>query len=84
MINLSDKDYVIGIQSNLHATFDTPQGKEVMKFLETIGSWYPNVYDSIETNDVVARDANRTLIGTIKTLLEQKADDIVLLAQQGG
>lgn len=85
MINLSKLDDVKALQSNLRAAFETAQGKEAMKFIEQIGSWYPKVTDSMETNDIISRDANRRLIGTIKTLLELSADQIVELSnRQGG
>lgn len=79
-MNLTNKDDVVALQSNLHVVFDSPQGKEVMRFIEQIGSWTPTVYDSIDTNEVIARDANRRLIGTLKTLLELSTEQIVLLA----
>lgn len=81
-MNLSNRDEVVAIQSNLHACFDTPQGKEAMKFIEQIGSWYPTVFDSLETNEVVARDANRRLIGTIKTFLELSPEQIIALTKK--
>ncbi|RTK93053.1 hypothetical protein EKI60_06465 [Candidatus Saccharibacteria bacterium] len=79
-MSLSDKAYVAGLKSNIHATFDSPQGKEVMKFLEKISGWTPSILDSNETNDIIARDANRKLIGTIKTILDLSVDQIVELA----
>jgi hypothetical protein len=83
-MSLADRDYVAGLKSNMHATFDSPQGKEVMKFLEKIGGWTPSIMDSNETNDIIARDANRKLLGTIKTILELKVDQIVELAGKEG
>jgi hypothetical protein len=82
MIDLTDKDQVRTLQSNLHAVFDTPQGKEAMAFIELIGHWYPNVTDSNETNEIIARDANRKLIGTIKTLLKLSCEQVVAMANQ--
>jgi len=82
VIDLTNRDTVAGLKSNLHATFDSPQGKEAMKFLEEIGSWYPKLSDSNETNDIIARDANRKLIATIKTILTLSTEQIVAL--QGG
>lgn len=81
MYNLSDINDVKGLQSNLHTIFDGEPGKEVMRFLEAIGGWYPNIYDSIDTNEIIARDANRRLLGTIKTLLKLSADQIVELSK---
>jgi hypothetical protein len=82
MIDLTDKDQVRTLQSNLHAVFDTPQGKEAMEFMEMIGHWYPNVTDSNDTNDIIGRDANRKLIGTIKTLLKLSSEQVVAIATQ--
>lgn len=81
-MDLKDIDYVKGLKSNLHICFDSPSGKEAMKFIERIGRWYPNVLDTNETNDIIARDANRRLIGTLKTILECSAEQIIALAQQ--
>lgn len=79
---MTDIRYVQTLKANMHATFDTPQGKEIMLFLEKIGSWYPTVFDTNETNAVIARDANRRLIGTLKTILTLSADQIVQAAKQ--
>lgn len=68
--------------SNVRATFESPQGKEVMNYLELIGSWTPHINDSLETNAIVARDANRRLIGTLKTLLTASPEQICALANR--
>ncbi len=80
MIDMTDLDQVTGLKSNLHATFDSPQGKEAMKFMQQIGGWFPNMWDTFETNEVIARDANRRLIGTIRTILDLTPEQIVALA----
>ena len=77
---LTNLEEVRALKSDMHACFDTPQGKEVMSFLEQIGGWTPSVMDSMETNDIIARDANRRLLGTLKTILELSPDQIVTLA----
>ena len=82
MIDLRDINYVKALKSNLHVTFESPHGQEVMKFIERIGRWTPSVMDSTETNEIIARDANRRLIGTLKTIMELSADQIVALATQ--
>lgn len=81
-MNLSDPNYVAALKQNIHTTFDSPQGKEVMKFMERLGSWMPTVMDSNETNDIIARDANRRLLGTIKTIMALSVDQIVALSQE--
>ena len=77
---LNNLNEVRALKQNMHACFDSPHGKEVMAFIEQIGSWYPNVLDTNETNDIVARDANRKLIGTLKTILMLSPEQIVELA----
>jgi len=75
-------DDIKALQSNLHATFDSPQGKEVMRYIEKIGSWTPTVYDSGETNEIIARDANRRLIGTLKSLLVLTPEQVMALTKE--
>ena len=80
MIDLSDKKQVQALKTNIHAVFDTPQGKEVMLFLEELGGWTPNIMDPMDTNSIISRDANRRLIGTIKTIMTLNPDQIAALA----
>ena len=82
MIDLTNRAEAAALISNLHATFDSPQGKEAMAFMEQVGGWIPTVYDSGETNDIIARDANRRLLGTIKTLMTLSPDQVVALASK--
>jgi hypothetical protein len=83
-IDLTDLDYVAGLQSNLRCTLATPQGAEVMKFLEKICAWTPTVFDTLETNEVIARDATRRVCGTLKALLELTPRQVVALAESKG
>jgi hypothetical protein len=76
------RDDIVALKSNCHVTFDSPQGKEVMGYLEKIGSWYPTVYDTADTNAIIARDANRKLIGTIKTILSLSSDQLIELMRE--
>ena len=73
------QDEIAALKSNIHVTFDSPQGKETMKFIEKIGSWYPNMLDTSETNEVIARDANRRLIGTLKTIMQLTSEQLNVL-----
>ena len=79
LTNIAD---VKALQSNLIATFESPQGKSVMEYIEAIGSWYPKMSDSGETNEIIARDANRRLIGTLKTMMKLTPEQIVTLAKE--
>ena len=53
MIDLKNIDDVKGLQSNLRASLDTPQGKEVISFLEEICGWYD--FSETDPNVVKAR-----------------------------
>jgi hypothetical protein len=81
-MDMTNLDEIKALQSNLIATFETPQGKSVMAYIEKIGSWYPRMSDSGETNEIIARDANRRLIGTIKTMMTLTPDQIAALSKE--
>ena len=75
-------DEAKALKMNVHATFETPSGKETMKFLEKIGGWTPSLFDSGDTNEIIARDANMRLRGTIKTIMELTSEQIVTLTSK--
>lgn len=81
MINLTDLNYVKGLQSNARSLFESPAGKEVMKFLEQACGWYqsPLIPGDRQMTDVGV--GRREVLATIKTLLEFKAEDIVKLTK---
>jgi hypothetical protein len=82
MIDMTSILEVKKLKQDLHLVFDTPQGKDVLKFMQELGGWYPTVWDSMETNSIIARDANRKLLGTIRTILELSPEQIVALANK--
>lgn len=75
-------DEAKALKANVYATFNSPQGQETMKFIEKIGRWFPTTLDSNETNDIIARDAMRQLIGTLKTIIELTPEQIVVLTNK--
>jgi len=74
-------DEAKSLKNAIHITFESNSGKEAMAYMEKIGGWIPTVYDSGETNEIIARDANRRLIGTLKSIMSLNADQIVSLTQ---
>ncbi|GEM_PF-4672748 len=80
MIYLTNIDDVRALQSNLRASLDTPQGKEVIEFLEQLCGWY----DFIETdpNMILIKHGKRQVLATIKTLLKFNPDQIVALSEK--
>lgn len=83
MIDMSNPIEVKKLKQDIHQVFDTPQGKDVLKFMQEISGWFPSVFDSMETNEIIARDANRRLLGTIRTILDLSPEQIVALANKG-
>ena len=80
MTDLKSIVAVKALQSNLRASLDTPQGKEVVVFLEEICGWYD--FNEIDPNMILIKHGKRQVLATIKTLLECTPDQIVAVAQQ--
>lgn len=80
MINLTNIDDVKGLQSNLRASLGTPQGKEVIKFLEEICGWYD--FAEVDPNMILIKHGKRQVLATIKTLLDCTPDQIVALTKE--
>ena len=80
MTNLQNIDEVKALQSNMRASLDTPQGKEVVSFLEEICGWY----DFAETDPdmILIKHGKRQVLATIKTLLKLNPEQIVALSQK--
>ena len=82
MISLTDPRTVKALVSNIRTTFDTPQGKEVMEFLEESCGWYESIFDP-QTKDMVLINAGRReVLAPIKTFLKLTPEQIVAMAQQ--
>lgn len=76
---MNDIEYVRGLKSNFHQVFDSPQGKEVLKYLEITCGWYRPVY--AKDNDLtLVNDGKRQVIATIKSILDLSPEQIVYLA----
>ena len=82
MYNMADVNYVAGLKSNFHATFDTPQGKAVMKYLEMTCCWYKSVWEPGQPDMTLINDGRRQVLSTIKSILELSPEQIVQLAKQ--
>ena len=79
---MQDKNYVTGLKSNIHACFESPQGKEVMKFLENTCCWYRSVWSPESPDLTLINDGKRQVVATLKTIMELSPDQIVALAQK--
>lgn len=81
-MDMSNVEYVAGLKSNMHACFDSPQGKEVMRFLETTCCWYRSVWAPDVPDMTLINDGKRQVLATIKTILELTPEQITELAKQ--
>ena len=79
---MTDPDYVKTLKSDMHAVFDTAQGKEVMDFLEQSCCWYQSVWSPTSPELTLINDGKRQVLATIKTILSVSPDQIVAMATQ--
>ena len=82
MIDLTNIKDVRILQGQIQTVFDSPQGREVMKFLEESCGWYESVFDPIDKDRVLINAGRREVLATLKTLLEHPPEHIVAMAQQ--
>lgn len=82
MKDMLDPNYVKDLKSNMHSVFDTPQGKEVMKFLEKSCGWYQSVFEPGDPQMTLINDGRRQVVATLKTILELSPDQIVAMAEE--
>jgi hypothetical protein len=81
-MKLTDIDYVKALQSNLRTSLDTPQGREVMEFLEEACGWYESVFDPVNKDYILINAGRREVIATIKTLLRLTPEQVVAWARE--
>jgi len=82
MSELLNENYVKALKQNITDVFTTPQGKEVMDFLERSCGWYESIFDPQDRDRILINAGRREVIATIKTFLEQSPERIVTLAEQ--
>ena len=82
IIDFTDLEQVKTIQANIRSTFDTPQGKEVMSFLEDACGWYDSVFDPDHDGRTHMNAGRREVLATIKTFLKHSPEHIVSAAKQ--
>jgi hypothetical protein len=76
-----NRDDIVALKSNFETTFNSPQGKEVMKYLEGACGWYRSVYSEGSDRDVVLiNDGRRQVLATIKSILELSPEQIAVIS----
>lgn len=81
MIDLRDRDQAASIKSALHVVFESPQGKDVMEFLEQSCGWYQSCLVPGNPDLTLINDGKRQVLATIKTIMKLDADQIVRLVK---
>jgi hypothetical protein len=79
-MNMTDLNVVKALIGNIRHCFNTPQGEEVMKFLEVSCGWYESVFDPTNRDAILVNAGRREVVATIKTLLKNTPEEIVALA----
>lgn len=76
MIKVESVEDFKRLKQQCHTCFEHKAGEEWLEFMEAICNWYPLPVDSSETNDIVARDARRQVLATIKTFLKCSPEEL--------
>lgn len=79
MTDLTHPQEVRQLQDSMRVLFDTPQGKELMEFLEQICGWYD--FRGTDTNTILIKTGKRQVLATLKTLLSVTPEQIAQLAE---
>jgi hypothetical protein len=80
-MNLQNIDEVKALIGNMRTTFESPQGKEVMNYLEEACGWYESIYDPMDKDRVLINAGRREVIATIKSFLKLTPEQIVAMAK---
>jgi len=70
------------LQSSMQVCFGSPQGKEVMAFLEQTCAWYGTVYDMNDRDMTLIKAGRREVLATIKTMLKYEPEQIQAMVNQ--
>lgn len=79
MIDLTDLKAVKDLQANLRMVFDSPQGKEIMTFLEDVVGYDQSIFNPATPELSLINDGKRQVVATIKTLLKLTPEQVVVL-----
>ena len=80
-MNLQNIDEVKALIGNMRTTFESPQGKEVMKFLEEAVGYDASVFDPVNRENTWINDGKRQVVATIKSFLKLTPEQIVAMAK---
>ena len=78
MIDIKDIEYIKNLQSDLR----TPQGQQIIAFLEEACGYDNSVYVPGNPDMTLINDGKRQIVATLKTLLKLKPEEFVLLVKK--
>lgn len=81
MIDLKDINQVKRLKGNIHFLFDSPQGKEVMEFLEEACGWYESVFSNVDRDLILINDGKRQVVATLKSMMRLSPDEIIRMVK---
>jgi hypothetical protein len=70
-------DDVKVLKGNMHVLFDSPQGKEVMDYLERACGWYESIYSPADRDLCLINAGKREVVATIKSILKLNPEQIL-------
>jgi len=81
-MKLTDLSEVKAIHNNIRTVFDTPQGREVLSFLEEAAGWYESIFDPENRDHILINAGRREVVATLHTFLRYSPEQIVAMAKQ--
>jgi len=81
-MNLTNLDEVKALQSSIQTIFNTPQGKDLMAFLEEACGWYESIFDPVDKDKTLINAGRREVVATLHTFLRFTPEQIVAMAQR--
>lgn len=82
-VDLTNIDYVKGLQQNLRVCFENESGKEIMRFLEKACGWYETIYTPADRDLILLNAGKREVVATIKSLIKLTPQEIISVARKG-
>ena len=81
-MDLTNLNEVKALHSHIRTQLDTPQGKEIMSFLEEACGWYESIFDPENRDRILVNAGRREVVATLHTFLRFNPEQIVAMAKQ--
>lgn len=81
-MDLTNISEVRALQNSIHTVFNTPQGKDIIAFLEEACGWYESIFDPENRDRTLINAGRREVVATLHTFLRFTPEQIVAMAKQ--